>query len=299
MFKTKALILIILLNSLNAYAQNYHKRLSLSKKFLKKVHVKEVLDTMLWDYETNIFNQTEELFKKNHLDVYKDNDYEFFQSNLMREFLFSKKNILDQIKYRFKRKSYDSLKYYLKQINQGKLQQVVYTSGLHSLIKELLEQEMTEIKKFSVPKYLQYLINKHKPVPLKIKYNGKPVSAENMDMDIFVETNNVDYKKVSILDKKHSVILKPEGYTYEQIQKLIVKFKDKTFEFKPDKNSKSHPNQFNEVNSVVSKYSFNEIPVWNIDIIETPEHISLQLGNVIEARVVKSKGSDKVLMNKN
>jgi len=138
----------------------------------------------------------------------------------------------------------------------------------------------------------QYLIKKHKPIPLKIKYNGKPVSAENVDLNIFVKTNNFDYRKVSILDKKHNLISKPEGYTYEQIQKIIVKFKDKTFEFKPDKNTNLYPNQFKEVNSVVSKYSFNEIPVWNIDIIETPGHISLQLGNVIEARVVKSKESD-------
>ena len=271
------------------YGQKSKKRLSLGKTFLKKVRIREVLDTMLWDYETKIFNQTEGLFKKHKLDVYKDNDYEFFQSALMHQFLFSKRHILNRVAYQYKHKDYKTLEKYVKRIDKGELQAVIFDSGLYEMLKKLLKQEMTQVEKMTVPKYLQFIVNRHKPVPIKIKHNEKEVPASKLDLNVYVETNNADYKRVSILDKKNNTILKPEGYTYEQIQKIVVEFKGKKFDFKPDKAIDLYPHQFKEVNSMISKYSFNEIPVWDLDVMESNGHIGVQLTNVVESKVIKSK----------
>ena len=274
-------------------AQSYKKRLALSKEFLKKVRVREVLDTMLWDKESAIFNQTEKWFKEKKLDVYNGKDYEFFQSSLMHQFLFSKRHILNRIKYHYQHVDYKLLQKYVNQLNKGKLQEVIHTSGLYDLLNQMLTKELNQVKKMTVPKYLQFLVNKHKPVDLKIQYNNKPVDARKLDLDILVETNNADYKQVSILDKKHNQILKPEGYTYQQIQKIVVKFKGQKFEFKPDEQINLYPHQFKELNSMISKYSYNQIPVWHLDILESNGHIGVQLTNVIEAKVIKEKPLQK------
>ena len=274
-------------------AQSYKKRLALSKEFLKKVRVREVLDTMLWDKESAIFNQTEKWFKEKKLDVYNGKDYEFFQSSLMHQFLFSKRHILNRIKYHYQHVDYKLLQKYVNQLNKGKLQEVIHTSGLYDLLNQMLTKELNQVKKMTVPKYLQFLVHKHKPVDLKIQYNNKPVDARKLDLDILVETNNADYKQVSILDKKHNQILKPEGYTYQQIQKIVVKFKGQKFEFKPDEQINLYPHQFKELNSMISKYSYNQIPVWHLDILESNGHIGVQLTNVIEAKVIKEKPLQK------
>lgn len=279
-------------------AQNYKKRLALSKEFLKKVHVREVLDTMLWKKESEIFNRTEKWFKQKKLDINKGKDYEFFQWGLMHQFLFSKRHILNRIKYHYQHVDYKLLRKYITQLNKGKLQDVIFSSGLYDLLNQMLTIEIDQVKNMTAPKYLEFLVNKYKPVNLKILYNNKPVDAQKLGLDIFVETNNADYKRVSILDKEHNQILKPDGYTYEQIQKIIVRFKGQEFEFKPDKRINSYPRQFKELNSMISKYSYNQIPVWNLDILESNGHIGVKLTNVIEAKVIKNKPVQKKHTNK-
>lgn len=270
-------------------AQSYKKRVAMSKSFLKKVRVKEVLDTILWDKESAIFDQTENRFKQKKLNVYNREDYEFFQSSLMKQFLFSKRHILNRVRYHYRHVDYDTLRYYVQEIDKGKLQTVVRSSGLYDLLLNLIDKEIKQIENVTIPKLLEYLVNKHKPVDLKIRYNGRLVPARKLNLDIQVVTSNADYKRVSILDKKHNKILKPEGYTYKQIQKIIVKYKGRKFVFKPDEQINLYPNQFRELNSVVSKYSYNKIPVWHLDILETSGNIGVKLTNVIEVKSVKGK----------
>ena len=44
---------------------------------------------------------------------------------------------------------------------------------------------------------------------------------------------------------------------------------------------------------MISKYSYNQIPVWHLDILESNGHIGVQLTNVIEAKVIKEKPLQK------
>ncbi len=298
MFKIKFIYLLVFIVSINVNAQSYKKRLAVSKAFLQKVRMREVLDTMLWKRESQLFDNTEKLFKQNKLDVNNPEDYEFFQSGLMHQFLFSKRHIIKRVTYNYQHIDYALLQKYVNRIDKGQRQKVIYESGLYDMLNKLLDQEFKQIKKMTMPKYIEFLVNKHKPVKLNLRYNNKPVNATDLDMDVIVETNNADYRSVSILDKKNNQILKPEGYTYEQIQKIIVKFKGQNFEFKPDSIINYYPRQFKELNSMISKYSFNQIPVWDIEIAETNGHVGVKLTNVVESKIIKAKPVQQELEQK-
>ncbi len=291
---TKFYIISILLSfSMLSTAQNYKKRLEAGENFWKRVPVREVLDTMLWPRETAIFHQTEKLFKQNGLDINKDHDYDFFQSRLMHQFLFSKRYIIKQVEYHYKHLPYDQLIAYNKALKKGQLQKVIYQSGLYAMLNRLLDEELTQMQERTIPKYIEFLVRKHKPVPLKITHNGHLAKSQDLPLNIYVETNNADYKKVSILDKKNSQILKPEGYTYDQIQKIVIEYKGKKFEFKPDKAIDLYPHQFKEVNSMVSEYSFNQIPVWQLEILEHNQTIGIKLTNVVESKLIKTQSAKR------
>ncbi len=285
----KITIIIFLLTGILGYGQSAKKRISRGDRFLKEVRVREVLDTILWDKESQIFNQTQKLFEQRNLDPNNPTDYEFYQSSLMQQFLFSKMHILNQIKFRFRHYPYEDLGRYILEIQQGKRHQVVYSSGLYAMINELIKVEMNQIKHFTIPRFLDIIERKHKPVNLHLQYNNKPVTADQLDLDVVVETNNADYKSVSILDKKNNQLLKPEGYTYDQIQQIKVIYKGQEFVFKPDDKLLKLPKSIREVNNFVSKYSFEAIPVWRIDIKEAGNTVGVRLSNVVSTQAVKTK----------
>jgi len=298
----KIFLFIILLSSLTSYSQNAKKRIQRGNLFLEKIHVREVLDTILWAEEAKIFNQMQTLFKERNLDPDNPKDYEFFQSNLMQQFLFSKMHILDRIRYKYQHYSYEDLGRYINDIDQGKRQQVVYESNLYATIKELLSVELSQIENYTVPGFLDVLVKKHQPVKLKLKHNNRNIKAEDIDFDVIVETNNVDYKQVHILDKKNNQLLKPEGYTYDQIQKITIIYKGHRFDFKPDEKIQNLPKSLREVNSFISRYSYEEIPFWNIEIQEVGHSIGIKLTNVVSVKSVKTIAAPKkrkIIINNN
>ncbi len=275
--------------SMNINGQTAKKRIARGNLFYKLVRVREVLDTMLWKEEAKIFNNTEKFFKEHGLDPNNGSDYEFFQSNIMHQFLFSKRHILERVRYKYQHYPYDELGKFINDIKQGKRQKVIFSSGLYSTLKKLLKAEMDGIRRETVPKYLEIIIKRHKPIDLQITYNGKKVKAADLDLEVMLETNNVDYKQVNILDKKNNQLIKPDGYTYEQIQQIIIKYKGDEFVFKPHEKIFNLPHNLMEVNNFISQYSFEEIPIWKIDIVETTTSIGIKLTNVVEANIVKSK----------
>jgi len=289
MNKTAFFILIGLFIFQSGYTQSFKKRKALSKTFLKKVRVREVLDTMLWDKESAIFNQTGKWFKEKKIDINNRKDYEFFHSRLMKQFTFSKKYILNRVKYHYLHVNHKLLQKYINEINKGKLQNVIYNSGLFDLLNQFIKEELNQIKRVTIPKLLNYLVLIHKPVYLEIKFNNKLVDAKKIDLDIVVETNNADYRRVSILDKEDNRLFKPKGYKYEQIQKIIIIYKGQEFSFGRDIQKDYYPSKFKELNTLISEYSYTKIPIWKLNIMETNEHISVQLINAVKSKIIKEK----------
>jgi hypothetical protein len=286
----KTVFIILILLSADAFSQSVKKRISKGNEFYRVVRVREVLDTILWDKETKIFNNVEKFFIENNLDPDNGRDYEFFMANVMRQFLFSKRHILELIKYEYQHRPYQELDKYIKKIRRGQLIQVIYESGLHKMTTDLVENELSLIEKYSVPKYLEIIKKRHEPIDLNIKMNEQVVKASDLDLDVVVITNNADYPRYSILDKENNKLLKPEDkFTYEQIQKIIIVYKGMEFEIKPDERIYNLPRNFAKVNNILSDYSFEEIPEWELDIIETKTTVAIKLTNVVEANIIKSK----------
>jgi hypothetical protein len=286
----KTIFLILLLTSGISFGQSVKKRIAKGNEFYRLARVREVLDTILWKAEDKIFSQTENFFIEHNLDPNNGWDYEFFQTNIMRQFLFSKRHILEVIRYEYQHRPYQELNRYVNKIKKGKLKTVIYESGLHKMITEMIDKELSLIRDKTVPKYLEIIMKRHEPVDLKLKYNNKPVKAATLDLDVVVITNNADYKRVSILDKEHNKLLKPEDrFTYEQIQKILIVYKGMEFEIKPDERIYNLPRNLMKINNILSDYSFEEIPEWELEIVETPTSVGVKLVNVVEANVVKSK----------
>ena len=292
------LFILLWVITFTTFAQSGKKNIAKGNEFLKLIRVREVLDTILWKEEAKIFNNTDRIFKENGLDPKNGPDYEFFQFNVMQQFLFSKRHILKQLRYQYQHFPYEELKKYIREIKKGKRNKVIYSSGLHTTIKRLVKRELDGIHEEIIPKYIDFILKKYKPVDLSITYNGKQKKAADLDLKVLVVTNNTDYRVVNILDKENNQLLKPQGYTYEQIQEIIIIFQGEEYIFKPNEKIFRLPRRLTEVKNFTSQYSFEEISKWKIDINETSHNTSIKLTNVVEAHIVKTKVFQKKLNQK-
>jgi len=281
------ILLTLLFFSITIFGQDMAKREKLAKRFVRDVRTHLVMDTIIWKEQSKVFNKLEQNFKDYGLDTSVAEDYNYFLDKMEQQFKFLRDHIYKQVIYTYQHRDYKEVEGYIAQIKSGKRRKVIYSSGLYPTIKKLLTKEIYDVHKYSIPKYLEIIKRRREPVPLVLKVNNKKVSAKDIDLKIFVITNNFDYTKVNILDEENSILLKPKGYTYKQIQKIMVEYKGKKFTFKPDDSIKYLPKNLAELNNLMSKYSFEQIPEWKMDINEDGHKISVKMESVIEASVIK------------
>ena len=280
-------LLILTLIQAPVFSQTV-KQKALTHEFIKYTFPHLVLDTILWKAQDSISNNIDNYFKEYGLKINNPEDYEYFQWNIDHQFKFLRKNILEQIKYHYEHKNINELKKIVKRIKNGKLDYIV-TNELYPQIKKLADKEIQDLYKYSIPKYLEIIKKKHEPVDLKVFYNHYKTDAKDLPLNIYVETNNVDYLKVNILDKKNQKFLQPEGYTYDQIRSIVVVYKGQEFVFKPDPKIFNLPKQLTQMENIYSKYNFRKIPEWKLSISEDDDFITVRLTNVVDAKIRKTK----------
>jgi len=264
------------------------KQKAYAYEFMKYTYPHLVLDTILWKAQDSIANNIDNYFKEYGLKINNPEDYEYFQWNIDHQFKFLRKHILDQIKYHYENQPEAEMKNILKKIKNGKLDYIV-THELYPQIKKLADKEIQDLHKYTIPKYLEIIKKKHEPVDLNVFHNHYKTEADKLPLDIYVETNNVDYLKVNILDKKNGKLLQPEGYTYEQIRSIVVVYKGQEFVFKPDPKIFNLPKQLTQMENIYSKYNFRKIPEWKLSISEDDDFITVRLTNVVDAMIRKTK----------
>jgi hypothetical protein len=285
--------LLLLLFTANIFGQNMAKRELLAKRFVRDARTHLVMDTIIWKEQNKVFNQLEKNFTDYGLDITVAEDYNYFLDKMEEQFRFLRDHIYKQIIYTYQHRNYDEVQKYIAQIQAGKRRKVIHTSGLYPLIKKLLTKEINDVYKYSIPKYLEIIKRRREPVPLVLKVNNKKVTPKEIGLKVFVITNNFDYTKVNILDEEKSLLLKPKGYTYKQIQKILVEYKGKKFIFKPDDSIKYLPKNLAELNNLMSKYSFEQIPEWKMEVNEDKKKIEVKMESVIESSVIKVKQKAK------
>ena len=280
--------LLVLFISNQMSAQTSYRNKQLAHDFLSYTYPHLVLDTILWEEQEKISSKIDDYFKEYGLEINNPDDYEYFLWNIDHQFKFLRRHILDRIKYQYETMPYDSLKRLVKGVNNGRGDQIIANS-LYPRIKKLADKEIKDLHKYSIPKYLELIKKKHEPVDLKIFYNHYKAEAEGLPLEIYVETSNLDYLKVNILDKKNNKLLQPEGYTYDQIKSIVVVYGKQEFVFKPDPKIFLLPKQLTEVKSIYSKYNFRKIPEWKLSIREDDHKVSITLSNVVDATITKTK----------
>ncbi len=288
MSKKHRVFILILFTYTSLFAQHTGKRKALAHQFLSYTYPHLVLDTILWEEQEKISSNIDTYFKEYGLNVNTPEDYEYFLWNIDHQFKFLRRHILDRIRYQYEKMPYDSLKKMVRRINNGQGDQVIATS-LYPRIKKLADKEVADLHKYSIPRYLELIKKKHEPVDLKIYYNHYKAEAKGLPLEMYVETNNLDYLKVNILDKENNKLLKPEGYTYEQIKSIIVVYNGQEFIFKPDPKIFLLPKQLTEVKNIYSKYNFRKIPEWKLSIKEDDDKVTIKLSNVVDAVITKTK----------
>ncbi len=288
MQKRFGLFFLLALFYLPIYSQQSTSKKDLARFFLKYTYPHLVLDTILWEKQEKISSNVDDYFKEYGLKINNPDDYEYFLWNIDHQFKFLRQNILDQIKYQYERMPYDSLRRMVKGIKNGMGDKIIANS-LYPRIKKLTEKEVADLHKYSIPHYLDIIRKKHEPVDLKIYYNNYKAEAEGLPLEIYVETSNIDYLKVNILDKKNNKLLQPDGYTYDQIKSIVVVYEDQEFVFKPDPKIFNLPKQLTEVKSIYSKYNFRKIPEWKLSIKEDDDKVKIKLSNVVDAVITKTK----------
>jgi hypothetical protein len=279
---------VIFFLSFQLSAQGIAKRKALAHRFLSYTYPHLVLDTILWEEQEKISSNIDNYFKEYGLKINNPDDYEYFLGNIDHQFKFLRKHILDQIRYQYEQMPYDSLKRLVKGVNNG-LGDKIITTSLYPRIKKLAEKEIKDLHKYSIPKYLELIKKRHEPVDLKIFYNHYKAEAQGLPMEIYVETSNLDYLRVNILDKENNKLLQPEGYTYDQIKSIVVVYDGQEFVFKPDPKIFNLPKQLTEVKSIYSKYNFRKIPEWKLSILENDDRVTIKLSNVVDAIITKTK----------
>jgi len=280
--------LLVIAFSYSGYAQFSTKRKKLAHDFLSYTYPHLVLDTILWEEQEKISSQIDKYFNDYGLKINNPDDYEYFMWNINHQFKFLRRHILDRIRYQYEQMPYDTLKKLVKGVNNGRGDRIITTS-LYPRIKKLADQEIKDLYKFSIPNYLELIKKRHEPIDLKIFYNNYKAEAEGLPLDIYVETSNLDYLKVPILDKKNKKLFQPEGYTYDQIKSIVVVYGGQEFIFKPDPKIFLLPKQLTEVKSIYSKYNFRKIPQWKLSIREDDNKVSITLSNVVDATITKTK----------
>ena len=289
MYMKRFLILVLfVLIIFPASGQNFVRKKDLAQKFLTYTYPHLVIDTILWEEQEKISSNIDNYFKEYGLKINNPEDYEYFMWNINHQFKFIRQHILDQIKYQYRQMPYDSLKRLWNGLNHGKGDQIIATS-LYPRIKKLTDKEIKDLHKYSIPNYLALIKKKHEPVDLKIFYNHYKAEAEGLPLEIYVETNNMDYLKVNILDKKNNKLLQPDGYTYDQIKSIVVVYGGQEFVFKPDPKIFLLPKQLTEVKNIYSKYNFRKIPEWKLSIVENDKEVSIKLSNVVDASITQTK----------
>jgi len=282
------LVVFLFFLSFHISAQNVLKKRQLAHQLLSYTYPHLVLDTILWKEQGRISSNIDRYFDKYGLNIHNPDDYEYFMGNVDHQFKFLRRHILNQIKYQYETMSYDSLKLLIKAIKNGKVDKIV-RSSVYPRIKKLAEKEIGDLNKYSIPNYLSIIKKKHEPVDLHIFYNYYKADAQDLPLKIYVETSNMDYLKVNILDEKNNKLLQPEGYTYEQINAIVVVYGNQEFIFKPDPKIFLLPKQLTEVKNIYSKYNFRKIPDWKLSVIENNDKVSITLTNVVNATITKTK----------
>jgi hypothetical protein len=288
--KKNILLTLFLFTFFYTNGQKTDKKKKMAMDFISITGVDRQIDSIISRQKKNILDSTFVFFNEKKLDLSIADDVEYFKTNVQKNFDFIKKTVHKQIIFKYQNYNQKRLKKLIKQLktthNYSNIMEVKQAKKTARLT---IKKEIDEFKKYSLNGILNYIHKKQSAIKLIIKENSKIVMPDDIDLKIEVIVKKIKNKRINLLDKNKSVIYKPNTHKYSDLEGIVITYKNKEFLFVPDKKIFRLPRKLAELKNPVSRYSFEEIPEWEIDIVEDAKNITVTLINIEEFSVTKQK----------
>jgi hypothetical protein len=280
---------LILFTSSYINGQKLDKKKKIAKEFISVIGLNQQIDSILTKKEIIILNNAAIFFNDKKIDISIKQDLAYFNTNVKKQFAFIKKTVYNQVVFKYQNYNQKRLKKLIKQLktthNYSNIMEVKQAKKTARLA---IKKEFDEFNSYSLNSILDYIYKKRAAIELIIKRNDTIVMPNEIDLKVYVIIKKLKNKRVSLLDDTKSIIYKPYKYNYTDLSGIVIIYKGVEFVYIPDEKIFRLPRKLAELKNPVSQYSFEEIPEWEIDIIETEKSITIKLINIEEFTITKN-----------
>jgi len=181
--KKGILFLLLIFSSTIALSQKNRLQKTIAKKYLNVIGIDKKIDSYLQTEKEKILSNKKALFDAKNLDANIAEDISYFTTNIEVHFNFIKKSIMNQLIFKYANRNQKRLKIIIKSIkNKKAASDFMEIKQANKTLKLLLDKEMDELHKNTIPELLQNIVKKRSGIPLTIKLNNKNISPTNIDI---------------------------------------------------------------------------------------------------------------------
>jgi deoxycytidine triphosphate deaminase len=269
--------------------QKLDKKKKIAKKFISVIGLDRQIDSILTKKELVILNNATNFFNDRKIDINIKQDLAYFNTNVKKQFAFIKKTVYNQVVFKYQNYNQKRLKKLIKQLKiTNNYSNIMEVKQAKKTARLAIKKEFDEFNSYSLNSILDYIYKKRAAIELIIKRNDTIVMPNEIDLKVYVIIKKLKNKRVSLLDDTKSIIYKPYKYNYTDLSGIVIIYKGVEFVYIPDEKIFRLPRKLAELKNPVSQYSFEEIPEWEIDIIETEKSITIKLINIEEFAITKN-----------
>jgi len=281
----KTLIIFIFSFSLaQANAQSMSKRKQLAKEFLELITIEKYIDDQLVKVEDSLLKQTNYFFNQKKIDANIMEDVAYFKSNVHQQIDFINRSIKSRLLFIYKTYNYKKLKEIVKQIKKTSAP-ISEKKKAYKTVNRLISDEIKALIEVNIPGYLDFIYKKQTPVNLAI--TSKNQADKTQIDDILIIIDGYKPERISLFNKNNLTLSKPANY--DDISGIVIIYKNHEFLFEPNPEIFRLPKKLSDMKNPVSKYCFEEVPEWKIQISEDDQKISITLISVEEFTTILNK----------
>ena len=286
--KKIALISLFLFSTLYLKGQKIDLRGKLAKSFISIIRLNQKIDSILLKIETKIISETNNIFKQNNLNNSIKQDVTYFKKNVHSHFVFMNESIKAQLIFKYKNYNQIRLKQVIKQINNTtSFNNIMEVKQARKTAKLAIKKEIEDFNKYLLKRIIDNIYNKQSMIKLIVRINKKIIDPSKVNLTVSILTKK--NKKIIISDKLKPILHKPSNNDYKNFLGIIVRYNNMDFVIKPDPKIFKLPQKLAEMKNPVSKYCFEKISEWKIDISENKTSTTVTLINIEEFSITKNK----------
>ncbi|MGR7814277.1 hypothetical protein [Lacinutrix undariae] len=274
--KKHIFLALLLAFSTFVFSQNSKEEASI---FLNQIQSRKIIENVFNAVKESIKSNEKELFKNQGLEYGNAGDIEIFHNFLDEEINLFIDDAYNAMRYTYSSKSKDSILKYIS-IAKENQNEVLEKSGFKKELESILKEKQVYLIN-DIKLTLREIRAKYNPLILKVIENGKESDVSKIDLELFLNTNTEKKSKLSILNKSNSEINLPEGFDFNLIESLTIKYLG--IEYIVERFNNSIPKEIQELTSPLSKYCFEQLEKWTL-LIDENNIVLITRGSIGQAR---------------